>query len=85
MDAESGIPVNVEGEETPVMDTVLDQEVPMPEINENYVNASVMFMRGNTYSREKAIWRKRYSDVNAVRRKNDKPILDTYNDIVEFD
>ena len=43
-----GIPKN---DETPVMDTVSDQDTPMPKVNDNYVNNSVMFPREDNYYR----------------------------------
>ena len=57
-DAESGFAGNTEDYEDPLMDNGLDREVPMPEFNENYVNASVMFTRGNRYDRGKFVGRK---------------------------
>ena len=67
------------------MATGLDREVPTPEVNENYVNASVMLPRGKKYARGKVIGRKRDADGNAVGRTNDNPILDTRKYHVEFD
>ena len=37
------------------MATGLDRKVPMTEVNDNYVNASVMLPRGNSYARGKVI------------------------------
>ena len=48
-----------ENDESPAMDTVLYRKVPTPEANDNYVNASVMLPRGNSYDREEVIGRKR--------------------------
>ena len=58
------------------MATELEREVPTPDSNDNYVNASVMFPRGNSYVRGKVIGRKIDADGNAVGRSNDNPILD---------
>ena len=77
MDAEGGLAGNTEDDEDPVMSTGLDCEVPTPEANDKYLNDQVMFPRGNRYARGKVIGRKRDADGNAVRRKNDNPILDT--------
>ena len=63
----------------------LDHEVPTPEVNEKYVNASVMFPIGKSYSRGKVIRQKRDAYWNAVGRENDNPILDTREYYVEFD
>ena len=63
----------------------LYREVPTLEVNENYVNSSVMFPRGNSYARGKVIGRKRDADGNAVGRTNYNPILDTREYFVEFD
>ena len=67
------------------MATVLDREVPTPEVNENYVNTSVMLPRGNSYARGKFIGQKRDADGNYVGRENDNPILDTREYRVVFD
>ena len=56
------------------MATVLDLKVPKPEANDKYVNALVMLPRGNSYSIQKAIGRKRDADGNSVGRGNDNPI-----------
>ena len=52
-DVEGGLSGNVEDDEDPVMATGLYREVPTPESNENYVNASVVLPIGNSY----AIWK----------------------------
>ena len=59
------------------MATILDREVPMPEANDNYVNASVMLPRGNSYTRGNVIGQKKNINGNAVGRTNYSPILDT--------
>ena len=56
--------------------TVLYRKVPTPEVNDNYLNASVMFPRVNSYARGKAIVRKIDVDGNAIGRTNENPILD---------
>ena len=63
----------------------LDHEVPMPGVNYNCVNASVMFPRGNTYTRGKVIGRKIYADRNAILRTNNKHILYKREYCIEFD
>ena len=83
--ADCGFTSNAEDDENPVMATGVEREVPMPEVNYNYVNASVMLTRWNSYAIKKVIGRKRDSDGNAVGRMNDKPILDTHEYRVEFD
>ena len=67
------------------MDTGLDRKVPMTEVNDNYVNASVMLPRGNSYARGKVIGWKIDADRNASGRTNDKPILKMREYCVEFD
>ena len=63
----------------------LDREVPMSEVNENYVNASVMLPIGNSYARKKFIGQKRDADGNAVGGTHYNPILDTRKYRVEYD
>ena len=75
MDAEGGLAGNTEDDEDHVMST--DREVPTHEVNDNYLNASVVLPRGNIYDRGKSIREKRDSDGNAIGRANDNPILDT--------
>ena len=58
MYAEGGLVEKSEDDEIPVMSTGLDHQVPMTEVNNNYVNSSVMFPRGNTYTIGKVIRRK---------------------------
>ena len=84
-DVEGGIAGITEDEEDPAMATGLDREVSTPEANEKYVNASVMFPIGKSYTRGKVIRRKRYADGNAVYSKNENPILHTREYCVEFD
>ena len=67
------------------MDPGLDRQVPTPELNNNYVNSSVMLSKGNDYSIGKAIKRKRNSDGNAIGRINNNLILDTREYPVDFD
>ena len=50
MDEEGGLSGNNEYYENPIMDTGLECEIPMPEVNENYVNTSVVSPRGNIYA-----------------------------------
>ena len=56
-----------------------------PEENDNYVNASVMFPKGNSYARWKVIGQKLHAYGNAVGRSYDNPIPDTREYSVEFD
>ena len=84
-DVKGGLSGNTEDDEDPAMDTRLDHEVPTPEVNEKYVNASVMFPRGNSYARGKAIGRKRDAESNVIGRTNENPILDTSEYHVDFD
>ena len=55
----------------------LYREVSTPEVNENYVNTSVMLSRGNSYAREKFIGHKKDTYGSDVGRGTDNPILDT--------
>ena len=82
---EGGFECNTEYDEDPTMATELDHKFPTPEENDNYVNASVMFPRGNSYARKEVIGRKIDADGNAGGRSNDNPIIDTREDSVEFD
>ena len=56
-----------------------------PEVNYNCVNVSVMFPRGNSYTRGEIIGQKIDVDGNVIGRTNDNPILDTRGYCVEFD
>ena len=84
-DAEGGLTDIPEDNETFIVDNGLYQDIPMPEVNNNYVNASVMLARGNTYARGNIIGHKRDADRNAIERPNYNPILDTLEYLVEFD
>ena len=81
-DVEGGLSVNTKYDEYPTRDTGFDGEVPMPEVNDNDVNTSVMLQRENSYSRGKVIGRKRDAYGNAVGRTNDNPIYLTQGNIV---
>ena len=83
-DAEGGFAGKTEDDEDPVMTTGLDREVRMSEVNDNYVNASVVFPRGDIYYRGKVMGRKIDADGNAVGKTNDNPILDTRKYCAEF-
>ena len=50
-DVRGGLAEKTEDDENPVMATVFDREVPTPELNDNYVNASVLLPRGKSYAR----------------------------------
>ena len=52
---EGGFVGSTENDEDSAMATVLDREVQMPEVNDDYVNASVMLPRGNNDYRGKVI------------------------------
>ena len=45
MDEEGGFTDKSEDDDIPVMDAGVDCQVPMPEVNDNYVNSSVMLPR----------------------------------------
>ena len=66
------------------MDTGLDQDIKTLEENNNYVNYSVMLLRGNTYDRGRVTGRKRDAYGNTVGRENNNPILDTREYLAEF-
>ena len=83
--AEGGLAVKTENDEDLVISNELDREVPSPEVNDNYVNSSVMLPRGNSYDIWKVIEQKRDADENTVGKENDNPILDTQKYRVEFD
>ena len=55
----------------------LDLQVPIIEVNDNYLNSSFMLPRGNTDARGKVIVRKIDASGNDVGRRNDNTILDT--------
>ena len=85
MDAEGGLEDKSEDTDIPVMATGLYHQVQITEVNENYVNYSVMLPRGNTYARGKVIGRKIDASENTVGRRNANPILDTSEYCAEFD
>ena len=74
IDAEGGLEGKTQYNEDTVIDTGLDFEVPMPEVNDNNVNASVLLRIGNSYYRGKFIGRKIDTDGNAIGSTNDNPI-----------
>ena len=67
-DMEDGFSGKTKYDEDPDMATGLGRDVPTPEVNDNYVNASFMFPRGNSYARGKVIRWKIDADVNFVGR-----------------
>ena len=83
-DAEGVLAGDNEEDENPILETGFDCEVPIPEVNNNDVNNSVMLSRGNTYARGKFIGWKRDADGNFFGIRNDNPILDTHEYLVEF-
>ena len=74
---EGGLSGNTEYDKEPDMANGFYRKVPTPELNNSYVNASVMLPRGSSYARGKVIGRKRYVDGNTVGRSNDNLIFDT--------
>ena len=66
MDVEGSLAGKTEDDDDPVMYTGLDHKVPTPEVNDNYVNTSVMFPRRNSYAKGEVIGRKRDADGNSV-------------------
>ena len=76
-DVEDGLVDKRDNDEIPVMYTVLDRKVPTPEVNDYYVNSSVMFPRGNIYARGKVVGRNVDANSNSVGGMNDNPILGT--------
>ena len=77
-DEEGGLSEKSYGYKIPMVDTGLYRQVPTPELNGNYLNFSVMFPVGGTYSIGKVIGQKIGSSVNAVGMMNDNPILDMH-------
>ena len=84
-DVEDGLVDKRDNDEIPVMYTVLDRKVPTPEVNDYYVNSSVMFPRGNIYARGKVVGRNVDANSNSVGGMNDNPILGTRKYCVQFD
>ena len=60
-------------------------ETPTPEVGDNYLQAELLFPRGNEMARGKVISRKRDADGNTVGRAHNNPILDTRMYNVEFE
>ena len=56
---EGGFAGNTEDDKDPAMATGLNRKVPMPDANDNYVNASVILPRGNSYTSGKVKGRKK--------------------------
>ena len=84
-DVKGGLADKSEEDDITFKDNGLDRQVPTPELNNNYVNSSVMLSKGNDYSIGKAIKRKRNADGNAIGRMNNNLILDTREYPVDFD
>ena len=84
-DAKGSMAGNTEDDEETVMSTGLDRDIPTPEVNEKYVDTSVMLPIGNIYAIGKFIAQKRDAYWNSVGRINNNPILDTRKYCVEFD
>ena len=79
MDAKGCLAYKSKDGEVPVMATGLYRQVQTPEVNENYVNSSVMLPRGNTYSRWKFIGSKRDASGNDVGNMTTTPYLTRAN------
>ena len=75
---------STEDDEDHAMATGFDRGLPTPDVNDNYVNALVMFSRGNRYARGEVIRRKNDVDGNVVSRTNYNAILGTREYCVEF-
>ena len=84
-DVEGGFSGKTKYDEDPDMATLLDRELPTPEVNDNYVKYSVMLPRGDSYARGKFIGQKRDADRNVIGRENYNPILNTREYCVDFD
>ena len=76
-DAEGGLEDKSEYNEIFLMANGLDRQLPTPEVNDNYVSASVILPRGGNYSRKKFIGRKIDVSENSVGRRNYNPKLYT--------
>ena len=63
----------------------IDDVIPKPKANDNYVNASVMLPRGSEYAQGTVVSRKRDADGNVVGRANDNPLLDIQEYHIKFD
>ena len=84
-DAEGGLLENRENNEIPVMYTGLKIQIPITEMNDNYVDYSFIFPKGKKNTREKVIGRKIDASGNAVDRRDNNPILDMNKYCVDFD
>ena len=71
-------------DEDPWVITGIDSEVPTPEVNDQYLGASILLPRGSTSARGKVKSRKRNSDGNLVGRADPNPVKDTRTYEVEF-
>jgi hypothetical protein len=56
-----------------------------PEIGDNYLGAEIMLPRGGVMAKGRVTKRKRDRDGNPVGRAHTNPILDSWENIVEFD
>jgi len=54
-----------------------EDEVPAPEIEDNYLNMEIMLPCGGTLARGRVTERKRDHKGNTIGRANDNPILDS--------
>ena len=84
-DEEGSLAEKSEGNDIPVMATGFYRQVPTTQVNNYYLNSSVMFPRGNTYAGGEVIGRKRDADRNVIERMNENPVLDTSKYFFEFD
>ncbi len=79
-----GLTGNVDDEPpTPSLGVV--GELPTPEADDNYVNASLMLPRGNALVRRTVIGQKRDAQGNPIGNSNTNPILDSRVYPVEFE
>ncbi len=63
----------------------VDGELPTPEADDNYVNASFILPRGNALARGTVIGRKRDAQGNPIGNANTNPILDSRVYHVKFE
>ncbi|KAL7526268.1 LOW QUALITY PROTEIN: hypothetical protein ACHAXR_003858, partial [Thalassiosira sp. AJA248-18] len=62
-----------------------EDEEPTPVVGDNYVNANVLFPRGDSLARGRVTGRKHDSEGNPIGRANSNPILDSREYFVEFE
>ncbi len=72
-------------DELPSPSLGIDGELPTPEADDNFVNASLMLPRGNVLARGTVIGRQRDARGNPIGNANTNPILDSCMYFVEFE